>query len=169
MVQHFNLTKTEIHNLFEFMYEAHLNTYAASRELNLKYQLNPPKNKGHIEYLFKRGAWEYHDSYIGEINVPGKEIIYYKDMPVWAMAYQSTIITKDPEIVIDTYNFLKKALQNCSPETPFRGPSEFEDGYFLYTFIINKGDYKNFCANEKIYYKGQEIYTNNIIGGVILS
>jgi hypothetical protein len=157
----------DIQNLLQFMYEAHINTYAAPREVNQKHQLLPPKNAGHIEFLYTKGPWSYHDSYVGEQNAPGKEIIYYNGQPVWTMSYQSKLHTDDAGIVFETYEFLKEALSNNTPEQPFRGPKEYEKGGFTYSFIIQQGDIKEFMGKEEIYYKGKLVYTNHTMGTLI--
>lgn len=163
---HQKLTEDEIKELLLFMYEAHLNTYAADRETNQKYQLFPPKNPGHIEFLYENGIWTYHDSYYGEKNAPGKEVIYHNGEPVWTMAYRSNLYTDDFEIVSKIYDFLREALRNNPPEMPFRGPKEYEKDGFSYSFVMQEGDLKNFIGKEEIYYNGQLVYSNRTLGGV---
>jgi hypothetical protein len=129
--------------------------------------LVPPKNEGFIEYVYERDGWTYHDSYLGEINAPGREVIYYQNEPVWTMAYRSKILTNDFSIVNQIYDFLREALRNNTKEMPFRGPKEFEYGDFNYSFVIQEGDYKSFLGREEIYYKGQLVYVNRTMGGII--
>lgn len=50
--------------------------------------------------------------------------------------------------------FLKKALMNFDDSMPFRGPKEFVDGDFKYTFEMNV-DYSYFLGQECIFYKGE--------------
>jgi hypothetical protein len=157
----------DIKNLLKFMYEAHINTYAAPREINQQHQLFPPKNLGHVEFQYTQGPWVYHDSYVGEANAPGKEIIYYNDNPVWTMAYQSKLFTDDAGLVFEIYEFLKDALSHNTPERPFRGPEEYEKGSFNYSFILLNGDIEDFLGKEEIYHNGKLVYVNHTMGTLI--
>ncbi len=69
--------------LLSFIYKAHKNTYAASKEVKKNYKLDTPTNKNHVEYLFSEGDFEYHDSYAGLRQAPGKEIVYFNKKPIW--------------------------------------------------------------------------------------
>lgn len=159
----------DIKNLLQFMHEAHLNTYAAPIEISQRHQLIPPINEGHIEHLYEQGPWRYHNSYIGEQNAPGREIIYFNGQPVWTMSYQSQLFTEDAGVIFETYNFLKQALMNAKPEEPFRGPKEYDNGEFTYSFIMINGDMHGFIGKEEIYHDGQLVYVNHTIGTVIAS
>jgi len=60
--------------------------------------------------------------------------------------------------------FLKQCLRNLPSNFPVRGPSSFKKGEFRY---INdwKGELENFVGEEKIFYKNQQIYFRNYLGG----
>ena len=49
---------------------------------------------------------------------------------------------------------------------PFRGPKEFVDGGFRYSFEL-RGDYKYFTGRESIIYKGIEVFFQDIMGELI--
>lgn len=168
-MRHYRMYEEDIKNLLQFMYEAHMNTYAAPRETNQQHQLFPPLNDGHIEFLYEQGPWKYHDSYVGEQNAPGKEIIYYNGDPIWTMSYQSKLFVEDSEQVYNVYEFLKDALSHNTPEEPFRGPKEYERDGFTYSFIIQQGDINDFIGKEEIYHEGKLVYTNHTMGTLIQS
>ena len=161
------LTEETIKELLDFIYESHINTYAAGGETNQKYRLTPPRNMGHKEFLYDRGNWSYHDSYCGEVNFFGKEIIYLNQQPIWTMAYKSKLLVSDFDTITRTYDFLKEALRNNTPELPFRGPASFEKDGFIYSFVIQNGDCKDFLGMEEIYYDGKLIYTTRVMGGTL--
>ena len=111
-----------------------------------------------------------HDSYAGHFFAPGQEIVYYKGVPVWAMAYAGGMEFQyhgDEDLAHETFVFLKKALLAMDPEKPYRGPEHFGEGEWKYISIL-EGDIKDFIGNEKIYYKSDLVFEQNFIGGVIV-
>ena len=82
--------------LLNFIAKAHKNTYAAPKEIKAKYKVEPLL-PGHKDYDFVDGDFRYHDSYAGWKWPPGKEIIFYKDKPIWCMSYQGKLLKEDPD------------------------------------------------------------------------
>lgn len=64
------------------------------------------------------------------------------------------------------YGFLRKAMMLVNEQTPFRGPSNFKDGDLEYA---NKstGDITQFKGEERILFKGKEVYRLEYHGGII--
>ena len=154
--------------LLGFIAEAHRNTYAAPKEVKLKHKCKAPILKGHKDYHYKRGDWEYHDSYAGSSWAPGREVVFHKGEPVWCMAYQGQHNEDydDDFFQNEAFPFLKKALRNMDDSMPFRGPSQFEDGDFKYTFQLD-GDYSYFKGRETIHHKGVEVFFQDVMGELI--
>jgi len=154
-------------SLLKFITKAHQNTYAAPKEIKLKYRCKTPLIEGHKDYDFVDGDWRYHDSYAGIEWAPGSEVVLYKRQPVWRMSYQGcTVNGLSPDFVEEMFGFLKEALRNFDKHAPFRGPSLFVKEDFRYTFSVD-GDYKYFTGKESITYKGIELFFQDVIGSIV--
>ena len=157
----------DINTLLEFIWKAHQNTYAAPADLRNLYRNKTPMLQGFVEYRFVDGDWKYHDVYAGRRWPPGKEIIFYKNMPVWCMSYQGKVSSiVEEEEVTSTYSFLKNALRASDVKRPFRGPKRFLEGDFEYTFDF-VGDYSYFVGRESVRKQGDEVFFQDIMGSLI--
>ena len=96
-----------------------------------------------------------------------KEIIFYKNMPVWCMSYQGKVssIMEEKEVT-SIYSFLKNALRASDVKIPFRGPKRFLEGDFEYTFDF-VGDYSYFVGRESVRKQGVEVFFQDIMGSLI--
>lgn len=154
-------------SLLEFIAKAHQNTYAAPKEIKLKYRMDVPFLPGHKCYYFRDGDWEYFDGYSGIERAPGSEVVLYKEQSVWRMSYQGcTVNGLSPDFVEEMFGFLKEALRNFDKHAPFRGPSLFLKEDFRYTFSVD-GDYTYFTGKESITYKGIELFFQDVIGSIV--
>lgn len=150
--------------LNKFLYRANANGYAGD---GVKVEAQRP---GFDELEYKEEDWLYHDSYAGHFFAPGQEVVYYKNEPVWAMAYAGGMQFEyhgQEEITHRTFEFLKKALMAMDPDKPFRGPEKFEEGDMRYESTLS-GDIKDFSGNEKIFIAGKLVFEQNFIGGIIV-
>jgi hypothetical protein len=159
------INKTE---LLGFIAKAHRNTYAAPKEIKQKHKCKTPILPEHKDYHFTEGDWSYHDSYAGSEWAPGREVVFFKDEPVWCMAYQGQ---HNPDYSSEffqeeTFPFLKKALSAMTEDMPFRGFPNFEEGDFKYTFTL-EGDYQYFKGKETITHKGIEVFFQDVMGELI--
>jgi hypothetical protein len=154
--------------LLGFIANAHKHTYAAPKEIKKQHKLETPFLPGHKCYYFKDGEWEYYDGYAGGGWAPGREVVLLRGNPIWAMSYQGKHNENYPENFFqdEVFPFLKKALMNIDDSMPFRGPKEFNEGDFRYSFDIN-GDYKYFTSKEIITHKGIEVFFQDIMGELI--
>jgi hypothetical protein len=153
--------------LLEFITNAHKHTYAAPKEIKKQYKCETPILSGHKDYEFVEGDFKYHDSYAGWSWPPGKEVIFYKEKPVWCMSYQGKANDDlSEEFIEKIYSFLKQALMNIDKDMPFRGPKEFSEGDFRYTFKI-KGNYSYFVGQERVFYKEESVFFQDVMGSLI--
>ena len=74
----------------------------------------------------------------------------------------------DAKFAKEVFGFLKKALLNMDPEKPFRGPSFFKDGDFEYHSEL-MGDVLDLAGSELINYQGEEVFSQNFIGGIVVN
>ena len=139
-MEHQEIDKT---SLLNFIAKAHRNTYAAPKEIRAKHRCETPILIGHKDYEFVEGLWRYHDSYAGSILAPGSEVVFFNDVPVWRMSYQSM---PDEELhnlyesyyQTQVFPFLKRALMALREDCPFRGLDGFtepESNNFQYYFL----------------------------------
>ncbi len=64
-----------------FIVRAKAATYVGGAASLLPYRL------GSKDLQFAEGDWAYHDSYLGESDFIGQEIVYYRRVSVWGMNY----------------------------------------------------------------------------------
>lgn len=154
--------------LLNFIAKAHRHTYAGPKEIKIKYKCKQPILIGHKDYHFEEGDFAYHDSYAGKTWAPGREVVFFKNNPIWSMGYQGrTFGNFDENFFQDSlFPFLQKALRTFKDEMPFRGPDKFEEKDFKYTFEM-KGDYEYFTGQEKVYFRNEIVFLQDIIGSKI--
>ncbi len=153
--------------LLKFIWKAHQNTYYAPREISITHRSGNSILPGFVDYVFVEGDWQYHDSYAGRKWPPGKEVIFFRNVPVWCMSYQGKVSDHLDEKKVDSvYLFLKKALRNAQETVPFRGPGKFLEGDYEYSFEFN-GDYSYFVGRESVKQKGVEVFFQDVMGSLI--
>lgn len=150
-----------IKELDNFLREANLNTYA-NENIKKSSSLRP----GSKDYHFENDNLKFHDTYFGGKKFLGEEIIYLEDKPIWGMNYYG--FNLDGKINEELFDkILRPALMSGSGDNiPVRGPKEFINNEWKYTFTVT-GDLKKFTGVE-------EIYRDNIVvcrlychGGII--
>ncbi|MBD3155384.1 MAG: hypothetical protein GF368_01890 [Candidatus Aenigmarchaeota archaeon] len=154
----------KLKELCQFLVKAKIQTYAGDGKRV------EPERSDFKELEFSEGEWCYRDSYTGFYRAPGQEVVRYKGKPIWIMSYSGGMKPKYHEKLKfskQTYNFLKEALKRVKVSSPFRGPESFKKGDYEY---INKveGNVKAFKGEEKIFYKGEEVFSQDYIGGLIV-
>lgn len=141
-----------------FIVKAKKNTYAAqSGKVD-------SSRKNSKDLAFIEGDYHYLDSYFGETDFSGEEIVYFKDRPVWSMNYYGKMLEYGiPEGFSET---LREALQNVPLDMPFRGPKEYIRDKYRYTCTV-EGNMDFFHGVENIYAVGKEVYRLFFHGGSI--
>jgi hypothetical protein len=157
----------DVKMLLEFIAKAHRHTYAAPDDVRAKHKCAPVLD-GHNDYAFSEGEYSYHDSYAGAVWAPGREVVFFRGSPVWCMSYQGQHNSAFDSDFFENeaFPFLKKALMNFDDAMPFRGPSEFSSGDFKYTFTLD-GDYAYFKGQERVFYKGERVFFQDVMGSLI--
>jgi hypothetical protein len=144
-----------------FLREANLNTYANENVKKVS-SLRP----GSHDYHFEKGDLAYHDTYFGATKFIGEEIVYKSSKPVWGMNYYGFALNGEiNEKLFDT--ILRPALMSGPGNNiPVRGPKEFKNGEWKYTFSAN-GDLTNFTGIEEISKNGEVVCRLYCHGGFI--
>ena len=146
--------------LENFLVKAKINTYATDGEGG-----ENVLNDNSKELDYEEGEFKYRDRYFGFNPFVGEEIVWQNDKIIWSMNYYGKIISDIiPER--DIYEFLKKAMKSVKEDRPFRGPENLKENDFEY-IDKNQGGIKEFIGEEKILYKGKEIYKLYYHGGFI--
>lgn len=112
-----------------------------------------------------QGDWKFHDNYFGGEPFGGREIIFYKNQPVWIMVYYGLVDIGIKDIQ-PVYQILKKALVQIPAEAPYRGPKEFTEADWRYENIW-EGNLDNFSGEEIIYHQDQKVYSTKYSGGLV--
>lgn len=87
------------------------------------------------------------------------------------MAYSGGMLPEfqnNQDFAEKTFTFLKKALLLVDKSKPFRGPNRLKEGDFEYINAC-EGDIKDVSGREKILFKGEEVFIQNYIGGLVLN
>jgi len=156
-----NFSDLPIDVLDTFLREANLNTYA-NEHVKKASSLRPGSN----DYHFEKGDLTYHDTYFGAIKFIGEEIVYKSGRPAWGMNYYGfTLNNEISEGLFDS--ILRPALMSGSGDNiPVRGPREFINGDWKYTFNTN-GNLANFTGIEEISKNGEVVCRLYCHGGFI--
>ena len=144
----------------KFLVEAKKSTYAsgdASKEIK-------EEDKSRT-LIFEQGDFKYHDNFFGGEPYGGREVVFFKDQPIYMMVYYG-YVNENVDDFKDIYRVLRVALLFIPEENPYRGPKEYIDGDYIYTNNFT-GEIDNFSGEEIITFKGGEIYRAKYIGGFV--
>lgn len=149
--------------LIDFLVKAKKQTYANG---NVKKVESSRLNSSDYEYT--DGKMTYHDTYFGGTDFIGEEVVYdERQIPIWAMNYHGITLDDDlSEAAVD--NALRPALMKVGEDDvlPLRGPKEFVNGEYKYTFEVT-GDLDKFEGEESIVRGNEKVYSLLCHGGKI--
>lgn len=144
--------------LADFLVEAKVNTYAAQ-----KGKVDSSR-KGSHDLAYRNDGYFYLDSYLGEKDFSGEEIVYREEKPVWSMNYYGKMLRDNvPEGFIET---LREALLKIGTEEPYRGCRHHTRGRYEY-FCAVEGGIGFFNGVERIEYEAEEVYRLYFHGGLV--
>lgn len=145
--------------LNSFLIEANAAGYASGDE---KKEIK--EKDGSTTIIHSSGDWSMHDNYFGGEPYGGREVIFFKNKPVWIMVYYGAI-TGDIEHG-EVYKFLQESLKEMPENAPFRGPKNHENDSWQY---LNEweGNLNNFKGRERILKNKEEIYFAEYAGGLV--
>ena len=141
-----------------FLLKAKANTYAAQRGFA------PSARPGCTELRYAEGSYEYVDSYAGERDFSGQELVYVNGKPAWSMNYYGAMLADGlPEGFIET---LREALLQVRPEEPYRGCPMYERGPYSYR-CSSSGALTMYSGIEEISLGGKPVYRLFFHGGAV--
>jgi hypothetical protein len=145
--------------LADFLVEAKVNTYAAQRG-----QVDSSRQGSH-DLAYRRVGYTYVDSYFGEKDFSGEEMVYLEEKPIWSMNYYGRMHRDNvPDGFIET---LREALLKIRNEEPYRGCRYYERDRYQY-FCSAEGTIGFFHGCETVEYEKKEVYRLYFHGGRIL-
>jgi hypothetical protein len=152
---------TTNNELTSFLREASKKSYANTDSLRAEStRLNS------VDYHFKKEDLIYHDTYFGERDFIGEEIVYKNNEPIWGANYYGYILSAEIDEKI-LYGFLRQVLlQDFSDIIPVRGPKDYSLGEWKYVNMVD-GYLSRFIGREEIYRDNQLIYRGYYHGGSI--
>ena len=144
--------------LSEFLIKAKTGTYASGSGAN---QQKLPD--GSLELTYNEGEFSYRDRYFGSDPFVGQEVVFQDGKVIWSMNYYGRTVDKAyPAEQI--YAFLQKAMRQVKLERPFRGPSTFAEGDFMYN-DESSGTLDSFSGVERILFNRHKVYLLKYHGG----
>lgn len=115
--------------------------------------------------LFIDGDWKYHDNYFGGEPYGGRELVFFKDKPIYIMTYYGSVNNEIINIK-EVYKILQQALSLIPEEYPYRGPKEYSFKDYIYLNYFN-GEIDNFSGEEIIKFQDNKIYKAKYMGGFV--
>jgi hypothetical protein len=145
-------------DLERFIVRAKQATYVGGGKKLLPYRL------GSRDLQVDDGDWAYHDSYFGESNFIGQELVYYRREPVWGMNYFGYILKPDQITAAQAGQVIMVSLGRLYQEGRFLGGFEHVVDRFRYV-DTNDGDVHHFTGKEHILHDDQVVYELVYHGG----
>ncbi len=150
----------QLKTLEAFIVRAKQATYVGSGRQLLPYRL------GSHDLQFVDGDWAYHDSYLGESDFIGQEIVYFRGKIVWGMNYFGRILRPEKITSAQAGEVIKKSLSKLYTEGRFLGGFEQAVGAFTYV-DTSEGDVRFFRGKEWISRGGEIVYELVYHGGLV--
>ncbi len=145
----------DMKQLIAFRLEANINTYAGYMNETLS-----TRRSSH-DYTYSKGAYTYHDTYVGGEQFAGEEAIWYENQILYAMNYCGRVLGE-----LFSGDFLKEALRNADVSMPYRGPEYYQAGEYIYKCNV-VGDFAWFQGYEEIYCNTEKVYECYFHGGIM--
>jgi hypothetical protein len=149
-----------IQDLINFILLAKQATYVGGGNTLLPYRL------GSHDLQFFKDDWAYHDSYLGESDFIGEEIVYYCAKVVWGMNYYGRILRPEKITSAQAGAIIQQSLSKMYQSGRFLGGFQHTIGEFSYT-DRNDGDPQYFTGREWIELKGEMVYQLEYHGGLV--
>lgn len=127
-----------------------------------------PSRLGSHDLQFARGAWAYHDSYVGGADFQGQEVVYRAGEPVWAMSYYGYLVDQEALDAATAGQVIKRALTALYAQGRFLGGWRAEALGYDYV-DVTAGDVGRFTGWERIERGGRMLYELRYFGGRILA
>jgi len=150
----------QIDELVNFILRAKRASYVGGGKTLLPYRL------GSHDLQFQIADWTYHDSYFGDNDFMGEEIVYHRGIVVWGMNYFGRIIQPEKISSSQAGEVIRQSLTRMYQTGRFLGGFMYSVNEFTYK-DQNEGDPLYFTGRESIEVEGQVVYSLDYHGGLI--
>lgn len=150
----------QLNALSNFIVRAKRTTYVGGGAKLLPYRL------GSRDLQYREGDWAYHDSYFGESDFLGQEIVYYQTKAIWGMNYYGCLLRPDRATAEQMGRMIMISLSKMYEENRFLGGFEHVEGEFKYV-DSSDGNVAAFQGTEFIYLNNELVYRLVYHGGLI--
>jgi Domain of unknown function (DUF5680) len=155
-----HMDTSQLSELHAFIVRAKRATYVGSGQRLLPYRL------GSHDLQLIEGDWAYHDSYLGESDFIGQEVVYYRHEIVWAMNYFGRLVHPARITSAQAGEMIKVSLSKMYAEGRFLGGYTHTEGELTYA-DTSEGDVQFFTGREWISRGGDLVYELVYHGGLI--
>jgi hypothetical protein len=149
-----------IEQLSEFIVKAKAATYVGG---GVK---GPSCRPGSHDLQFQHGPFSYLDSYFGNADFAGQEVVYYEGVAVWAMNYYGRILEPTMIEAAEAGQIIQESLSQMYREGRFLGGFEHETQGGTYV-DTSEGDVASFAGREWIQREGVRVYELVYHGGLV--
>ncbi len=149
-----------IQEMIHFILLAKQSSYVGGGKKLLAYRL------GSHDLQFFMEDWAYHDSYLGESDFIGEEIVYHYSKVVWGMNYFGQILRPEKITSAQAGKVIQVSLSAMYQSGRFLGGFNHTVGEFVYT-DTNDGDALAFTGKEWISLDGEVVYQLVYHGGLV--
>lgn len=125
-----------------------------------------PYRLGSHDLQYADGPWVYHDSYVGESDFIGQEVVYYHHQVTWAMNYFGRIVQPDKITSAQVGSVIKQSLAQLYGQGRFLGGWQYHSDNLHYV-DTNDGDVQYFTGREWIAQANELVYELVYHGGLI--
>lgn len=146
--------------LNEFIVKAKAATYVGGGAKS------PSCRPGSHDLQFQHGPFSYLDSYFGNANFIGQEVVYYEGTPVWAMNYCGRILESTMIEAAEAGQIIQESLSQMYKEERFLGGFEHTTQGSTYV-DTSQGDIASFAGREWIEREGVRVYELVYHGGLV--
>ena len=146
--------------LLDFILRAKQASYVGGGKTLLPYRL------GSHDLQFLQDDWAYHDSYLGESDFIGQEIVYHLGKVVWGMNYFGRILRPEKITSSQAGAVIQQSLSALYRSGRFLGGFQYTLGEFSY-HDENEGDPLYFVGKEQIEKNNEIVYQLVYHGGLV--
>lgn len=155
----------EVTELEQFIIKAKANGYVGGLTNGRK--ISPTKVDSN-DLVYDQEDYHYHDSYVGNSNFCGQELVTRANKAVWSMVYYGYVLRPDKITGDEAGQFLQESLSKMYlQENRFLGGFTYTRGDLEYR-DMNFGDFKHFHGIEKIFHAGELVYELQYCGGIMM-
>jgi hypothetical protein len=127
---------------------------------------SPSCRPGSHDLQFQHGPFSYLDSYFGNADFAGQEVVYCDGMPIWAMNYYGRILEPARIEAVETGQIIQESLSQMYREGRFLGGFEHATQGSVYV-DTSEGDVGAFAGREWIEREGVKVYELVYHGGLV--